>query len=405
MRRLPLRWRVALAFGALGFALCTVFAVSTAWITEHYEHLLISGIIEGQAAHYQAALREHPDLALPDSPHFAILRPSQVPDAYRALPPGVHEPHLLGREGLHVGVFGAPDERLYFKVDVGELESLEAYLVLIGILIILAGTVASAWLGWGLAALSLRPLARLAENVRRLPDRPASSRLATDVGGDEVGALARAIDGYQQRLADAEKRSQAFFSDASHELRTPITVVRGALEVIQDAPDLAERHRSRLDRIDRGMAELAASLDAVLLVARGAPGVAETLELVSQLQACVQRLAFDRGDGAGRFKFEPGPPVRTQAPSRLVDGVFSMVCLRMLARPEPAVWVVRGGPGELVFGRPEDAAARSPRSDSGLGLLFAERLCQELGWHLEEGEDASGLPWVRLRFPPTMPAA
>lgn len=397
MRRFPLRWRVSLAFGTLGFALCVAFAVSTAWITERYEHLLIRAIIEAQAGHYQSRLREEPALVLPSSPRFAVLQREQVPAAYRELPPGVHEPHLLGRDGLHVGVFGDPGERLYFMVDVGEIESLEAYLLLIGVLIILVGTLVSAWLGWMLAGLSLRPLARLAGQVRRLPERPAPSRLAEGMGPDELGELARAIDGYQRRLLDGERRSQAFFADASHELRTPLTVVRGALEVMQDDPVLGERQRQRLDRIDRGMAELAASLEAVLLVARGAPGEREELDLVRRLEACLQRIAGERADAAGRFAIEAGASLPVEAPGRPLDSLLSMVCLRLLARPEPQVWPVRVMTDGLAFGNPGGAAAGDPRSDRGLGLLFAERLCQEIGWRLEEGEDEAGQPWVRLR--------
>lgn len=405
MRRFPLRWRVSLAFGVLGFGLCAAFAASTAWITERYEHLLISGIIEAQATHYRARLQADPQVALPASPRFAVLRPGQVPAQYLGLGPGIHEPNLPGQRGLHVGVFGDGEQRLYFLVDSGEIEAIEGYLALIGALIITAGTLASAWLGWLLAGISLRPLGRLAEQVRRLPERPSPSRLADGMAADELGELALAVDGYQQRLVEAERRSRAFFADASHELRTPITVVRGALEVIQDDPALGERQRQRLDRIDRGVAELAASLEAVLLVARGAPGKPESFDLVRRLDACRLRLAAERGDAVARIVPEAGATLPVHAAARPVDSLLSIICLRLLARPEPAVWAVRALADGLVFGDQGDGSAGTPRSDRGLGLLFAERLCLEIGWRLEEGEGVAGQPWVRLWTSGGAPAA
>ena len=61
-----------------------------------------------------------------------------------------------------------------------------------------------------------------AELHRRLPDRGA---------GDEVGRLARTLNGMLARLEDAQRRQRRFVSDASHELRSPIASIRQAAEI------------------------------------------------------------------------------------------------------------------------------------------------------------------------------
>ena len=63
------------------------------------------------------------------------------------------------------------------------------------------------------------PVAGLARAVDALPVAPQATHLGERVSDDELGRLARAIDGYQRRLVDADTHEQAFFADASHELR------------------------------------------------------------------------------------------------------------------------------------------------------------------------------------------
>src|SRR5690606_14205343 len=138
-----------------------------------------------------------------------------LPRDYAGLAPGVHED--ARNEGLHVGVFDTAAGRLVFTIDLADIEALERHLHLFIAAMIVLGTLLAGWLGWLLSRVATRPVAALAESVDALPVEPRATRLAKEVGTDELGRLARAIDAYQARLVDADAREQAFFADASHE--------------------------------------------------------------------------------------------------------------------------------------------------------------------------------------------
>ncbi|HVR80822.1 MAG TPA: histidine kinase dimerization/phospho-acceptor domain-containing protein, partial [Luteimonas sp.] len=258
---LPLRMRVTLLYTLLGLVMSLLFAGTVTFITEDYEGVLVEEILRSQADDYAQRLQHQPDTALPRSRRLSgYLRrkdgSGDVPDALAAFPPGLHESARKGQEDLHVGVFDTASGRLYFSIDLQNIERLELHMDLILVAIIVLGTLVSAWLGWLLSGSVVRPVRRLADAVDGLSTQPERTTLAAQLPDDELGRLGKAIDDYQARLVAAEDAERAFFADASHELRTPIAVVRGATELLlEDAADIPQL-QPRLQRLDRGMRQL-----------------------------------------------------------------------------------------------------------------------------------------------------
>ncbi len=100
--------------------------------------------------------------------------------------------------------------------------------------------------GGGVAVGLTRPLAQLTRATRRYGagEREARARLE---GGDEIAALGRAFDATADRLQAEVDRKERFTSDVAHELRTPLSVLRGELEAIQDG--LMEADPERIEAL------------------------------------------------------------------------------------------------------------------------------------------------------------
>ena len=84
-------------------------------------------------------------------------------------------------------------------------------------------------------------------------------------GGDEIGDLARSFRGMTQRLEDLDRLKTEFVGVASHELKTPINVIQGYTELIEEEleGDLTQNQRDILDRIaeqTRSMARMVSRL-------------------------------------------------------------------------------------------------------------------------------------------------
>jgi signal transduction histidine kinase len=129
----------------------------------------------------------------------------------------------------------------------------------------IAMTFVGAWLA---ARRGLRPL----EAITTLANEVAPDALGLRTGldnGDEIGAVAAAIDRMLHRLETAFDAQKHFLEDVSHELRTPLTIARGHLELLADEPDASLNERETalgvaIGEIDR-MARL---VDGLLQLAR-----------------------------------------------------------------------------------------------------------------------------------------
>ena len=145
------------------------------------------------------------------------------------------------------GVFVVAASLSAERDDVNEAVRLAA-LVLLSVLLI-----ASA-LAWVVAGRVLAPLRALDETARSISENDLTRRIPV-TGDDEIGELARTFNAMVDRLERAFASQRAFVSDASHELRTPITIVRGHLELLGEDPH--ERRETialvtdELDRMSR----------------------------------------------------------------------------------------------------------------------------------------------------------
>ena len=134
--------------------------------------------------------------------------------------------------------------------------------VSIGVLLI-----ASA-LAWVIAGRVLAPLRTLRTTAQAITESDLTQRLDVH-GDDEIAELGRTFNAMLDRLEAAFASQRAFVSDAGHELRTPITIVRGHLELLGDDPlEREETVALVTDELDR----MARFVEDLLLLAKAEQG-------------------------------------------------------------------------------------------------------------------------------------
>jgi signal transduction histidine kinase len=109
-----------------------------------------------------------------------------------------------------------------------------------------ASLIAALLAGYLLAARTAAPLRRFAETAAEVDGGDLSPRLEpSPTSATELRTLTEAFNHMLDRLEDAFARQRRFVSDASHELRSPLTAIRGQLEVLarSESPDAAELRR------------------------------------------------------------------------------------------------------------------------------------------------------------------
>ncbi|HXH71227.1 MAG TPA: ATP-binding protein [Mariprofundaceae bacterium] len=142
-----------------------------------------------------------------------------------------------------------------------------------------------------LARMITRPVASLGATLRRLGDGRLDSRTEVSARRDELGELARNINGMAERLETLLQSHKQLLMDVSHELRSPLARLQVALELARNkSGDVAEKE---LDRIDREAERLGELIGEVLTLARFDEGVTHADKKKVQLDRLLTGIVED----------------------------------------------------------------------------------------------------------------
>jgi len=263
------------------------------------------------------------------------------------------------------------------------------------------GLLLAASASWIVAGQILAPI-RL---VRRAADEITEDDLTCRIpvtGNDDISALAERFNAMIARLEGAFAGQREFVDDAGHELRTPITIIRGNLELMGDDPaERAEVLRLCLDELDR----MSRIVEDLLLLAKAErpdfvrPRPVELTELTCDIDAKLRAL------GPRRWRLESiGEGVILLDAQRVTQAVIQLahnavqhtapgdvISVGSALRGDMAqFWVTDSGPGIPAedattiferFSRGAGGGARANQSGAGLGLAIVRAIAEaHCGW-------------------------
>lgn len=147
------------------------------------------------------------------------------------------------------------------------------HFLLILTILLPVGLLLAAGGGWMLARRSLNPVRVMTQTLRRITAFKLSERLDETGTGDELDQLARTLNETLERLDSSFDQMRQFSADASHELQTPLTILKGEIEVALRFPRDAEEYRNTLASSLEEINRLAKLVEGLLLLARADSGV------------------------------------------------------------------------------------------------------------------------------------
>ena len=150
-----------------------------------------------------------------------------------------------------------------------ELESLRSILAyLVPLSLVIAGIG-----GWFLAGRSLSPMVAMADRARKIGVESLNARLPVANPRDELGLLAETFNELLARLETSVEQQRQFMADASHELRTPVTIARTAARVALQQPTRAEsEYRETLQIVEHEAIRLSRIVDDMFTLTRADAG-------------------------------------------------------------------------------------------------------------------------------------
>ncbi|MBU3825459.1 MAG: HAMP domain-containing histidine kinase [Candidatus Oceanisphaera merdipullorum] len=413
--RLTIKARLQLALNLVIVTTSLLAAAGMVQLVFWFEDTLFYNHLQSDLTdhiHEHQAQLEPLVLPMTDTTYYKLVKNDQqlLPEAFRGYPQGGHEV-LLGNKAYNLLV---RDELGWIHVLVQDQSEFERYELImftgigIGVLLIW-------WLGFVLSRrLSqqiLKPMAALAQEVAHLPEQPGS-HLTGQYPDDETGQLARIFDRYVLRVNELLLREQQFSANASHELRTPMMVIRGALDMLA-LRDHSPAVTRQLQRIDDALGQMQQQTELFLQLSRtpdsqaGNNALSSLVELAKTQLVDWQPLATSRGLYLRLNTVASGPLVPTSMMVAVLNNLLRNAIQHTLTggievevTPD-YLRVSDSGSGisdELQTSAMERGVSVANPEGFGLGLAIVERICAHQSWRLRLSKQAGGGTQVTVYF-------
>jgi len=381
------------------------------------EDELLTRLTNSELQNARALLAGNPDASLPRSASLSIYLASRaatqpIPQHLLDLPEGVHHDIKIGDKSYHMLVAPLDGDHIYIQSDVTEIERSESLLSTILLIAWIVLIVALYFIAHILSRKLSGPIAQLSHELSRINPDQRGVQLSNQFEDDEVGRIAQAFDSYTGKMDGYVEKQMAFAAMASHELRSPLTIIRTSADLI------ASRHDdpaidAHLEKIQRASANMANMIHALLAVTRDRPieNAHEAIalrplvdEIIDSLQAEIDAKRIDVENRlAEAASVRADPTLITVVLINLIrnsvkHGDNSSIRIDM---EDALLSITDNGLGidsdnlKHIF----DFAYRGQNSQGyGVGLYISKLICDYLGWSLELVANPRGGIIARIGF-------
>ncbi len=308
---------------------------------------------------------------------------------------------------------------------LGQVQTVLGHFLRALAILVVLGALLAAGFGWWLAGHAVRPVMEIIRQAESLDVREPAHRITAEAETDELRRLVSVLNSMLARIDTAFEHQRSFLADAGHEIKTPLTILRGDVEVALRRARSPEEYMAVLQQTLKDLRDVSTLADDLITLARSDSGVLEPrLEPVPV--ATLVRKATDRfrkaAESAGVQLEEQLPETLAvlgdralleRALSNLVDNAIKYggdggrVTLSatvadgrvVLSVADNGAGIPEGEQGQLLERFYRGEAGRRSTRGSGLGLAIVSAIIDSHGGELElESQPGAGTT-VRLILP------
>ena len=421
--RHSLRLKVALGFALFTIAILVALMAGVLSLAEKHAEQLIDATVSGEMSHLIHDYQRSPHIVPPRTQNlygYIVQNDGEfaaLPGYLRELVPGIHHSFVGDRE-LHIAVRRSSATGFYLVYDVSRYEQGIRKFRMTLLFVTAVISALTVWLAFWLAGLLTRQVSDLAKRVERLSPSEIEMPLAAKYNDEEVLGLARAFDGYHQRVQELLDREQEFTANASHELRTPLTQIRTCCELLAQNDALDAKSKGRLDDVSLAVDHMTETINSLLLLARGGThGETEPIPV----KACLDRILASFTDMLAAKPIALEVSICSEAVLQVnkdaLDLVLTNLIKNAIAYTEQGkisvgyeaqrLCIEDTGAGIAaadlphVFGRFYRGTSHTGKQGGlGLGLAIVKSICDQCGWRIALRSEENRGTRVTLDFSP-----
>ncbi len=220
--------------------------------------------------------------------------------------------------------------------------------------------------GYWMSRRALMPVDRITSTARSISGNNLSSRLDVPQTGDELQRLSETLNSMLDRLETAFRDVTQFTADASHELRTPVAIVRTRTELALRKPRAEADYRETLGQILKEVEGMSSLLDELMFLARTDSGVASLTRVQTDLvesvsNACAQGRTLSETKGVSFTAQVPSEPVWVEGDPPSLQRAFLVLI-------DNAVKYTAPGGSVTVSLSSKNGSAVGEVRDTGIGI-------------------------------------
>ena len=414
-------WRAFL----LQIALISATAVAGVYLAEFaIRELLIVSALEHEADYFWARYAITRDTPAPNTNtligYLFDKNAREIPADFANLTLGIHDLETAVGEAV-VHVSEVEGKRLYLVFDANNVWQLATYFGVAPLALMLVVLYCSAWVAYGSARKAVSPVIRLARLVQDLdletPDLAAFAAANRATGVDtEIQYLSNALQHLMTRIDQLIERERMFTREASHELRSPLTVILMASESLLARTGLEDAARALVEKIRRAAQDMEELTEALLLLAREHEGglASEAVSVNEVLRIELARCRMIYESKQLEFVLEEQVGLVVDSSPRLLAIVFGNLLRNacsysdtgaIIITVEPGLVVVRDsgiGMSKESLGRvftPYFRVSNARGSGHGIGLSLVKRISDRFGWTIDIHSEPERGTRVEVRLP------
>lgn len=396
--------QISLGLILYGIVLSVALFVHGWLVNESAEHMVWEAMLESRMSDILERERDEPDFQWNNRGKLDLYRlgaGNAVPTALQALPPGLHDDVFYDdNEWVVLIRDGLGGRRYALALDIDGFEALEWRLirpVIISSVIFMLLLGVAVYFGVGVL---VRPLRAIATRIGSLSPDQRNQRVDLPArASSELAVIAEALNDYLERNDRFVERERAFVNMASHELRTPISVIRSAAQVAKGVADLPPMAARLIERIAQTTGEIEELIAMLLILARDPekiPAMAEPFRLDELIPEIVRDHQLLCEDKQLQIVIEPLPVCTLLAPERIVRVAVGNLLRNAIESSDQGqihIHLDRTGridiqdPGHGMT--PEQIStlyarlARGGGHGAGIGLALIARISEHMGWVLD----------------------